>query len=82
MKQYGGWIARAAAAPSWNILEKSGRNWLLLRFTAILIRFGGAVTGGTLEKHGVKENFSRPVFVLRFAGPPAVSIGLYGMQFD
>ena len=79
MKRCGGLTAKAAAIPSWNISEKSGQNWLLVRFIAILIQFGGVVIGGTPEKYGIKEIFSCFVRFLCFAGSPAVRVGLYDM---
>ena len=57
MKQCGDLTARVTVILSWNISGKSGRSWLLVRFTVILIQFGGVVIGGTSEKYGIKENF-------------------------
>ncbi len=52
------------------------------RFTVILIQFGGVVIGGTSEKYGIKENFSRPICFLCFGGSPDVRLSLYDMQFN
>ena len=68
MKQCGDLTARVTVILSWNISGKSGRSWLLVRFTVILIQFGGVVIGGTSEKYGIKENFSRPICFLCFGG--------------
>ena len=46
MKQCGDLTARVTVILSWNISGKSGRSWLLVRFTVILIQFGGVVIGG------------------------------------
>ena len=82
MKRCGALTARAAVIPSWNTSEKSGRSWLLVPFTVILIQFGGAVIGGTFKKYGAEENFSRSVCILCFDVSPAVRLGLYGVQLD
>lgn len=74
--------ARVTVILSWNISGKSGRSWLLVRFTVILIQFGGVVIGGTSEKYGIKENFSRPICFLCFGGSPDVRLSLYDMQFN
>ena len=74
MKQCGDLTARVTVILSWNISGKSGRSWLLVRFTVILIQFGGVVIGGTSEKYGIKENFSRPICFLCFGGSPDVII--------
>ena len=57
MKQCGDLTARVTVILSWNISGKSGRSWLLVRFTVILIQFGGVVIGGTPKKYGTKEIF-------------------------
>ena len=82
MKQCGDLTARVTVILSWNISGKSGRSWLLVRFTVILIQFGGVVIGGTSEKYGIKENFSRPICFLCFGGSPDVRLSLYDMQFN
>ena len=40
------------------------------------------VIGGTSEKYGIKENFSRPICFLCFGGSPDVRLSLYDMQFN
>lgn len=63
-------------------IRKIRGSWLLVRFTVILIQFGGVVIGGTSEKYGIKENFSRPICFLCFGGSPDVRLSLYDMQFN
>lgn len=57
MKQCGDLTARVTVILSWNISGKSGRSWLLVRFTVILIQFGGVVIGGTSENMELKKTF-------------------------
>ena len=73
--------ARVTVILSWNISGKSGRSWLLVRFTVILIHGWGVVIGGTSENMELR-NFSRPICFLCFGGSPDVRLSLYDMQFN
>ena len=70
------------ATRSWNIFGKYGLSLQHIRCTITLKQFGGVVIGGTSEKYGIKENFSRPICFLCFGGSPDVRLSLYDMQFN
>ena len=77
MKQCGDLTARVTVILSWNISGKSGRSWLLVRFTVILIQFGGVVIGGTSEKYGIKEK----LFLVLSASCVLVALLMLGLVF-
>ncbi len=77
MKQCGDLTARVTVILSWNISGKSGRSWLLVRFTVILIQFGGV----WLSVERLKNMELKKTFLVLSASCVLVALLMLGLVF-